>query len=359
MSAERRTLYWLAGLALFLAGLYVLRDVLLPFVVGMVLAYLLDPIADWLEAHGSPRWLAATLITLAALLALVAALMLVVPLLHKQIVDFGAELPRYMDMLRAHALSVLEMLQARLTPAELADLRQKIGAFAGPDAVAWAGKVLKSVWGGGVALFNLLSLVVITPIVTFYLLRDWDRMVATVDGWLPRRGGGTVREQAWRIDEALSGFIRGQSSVCFALGAFYAVGLTIVGVQFGLVIGVIAGLISFIPYLGASIGLVLGVGVALAQYGLAAEPAMAVGVFLVGQTLESYVLTPRWVGDKTGLHPVWLMFALMAGGALAGFTGLLVAVPVAAAVRVLALFAIERYKQSVLFEDDGTGDGAA
>ncbi|MPY69950.1 MAG: AI-2E family transporter [Alphaproteobacteria bacterium] len=358
MSADRRALYWLAGLALFLGALYVLNDVLLPFVVGLALAYLLDPVADRLETWRVPRGVAAALITVVAILIMVAAILLLIPLVQAQLVDLINELPRYMDTLREKFAAVLTELQTELSQEQMAKLREKAGAVAGTDGVAWLGKVLGSLWGGGMVLLNLLSLAVITPLVAFYLLRDWDHMIAKVDSWLPRNNRQTIREQARRIDEALSGFVRGQFSVCLALGIFYAVGLTLVGVKFGLVIGLVAGLISFIPYFGAAVGLVLSTGVALAQYGFSVQPLLAAIVFFVGQTLEGYVLTPRWVGGKTGLHPVWLIFALLAGGALAGFTGLLVAVPVAATIRVLAQFAIGRYKESALYADRGAGDGA-
>src|SRR5690606_17673853 len=180
---------------------------------------------------------------------------------------------------------------------------------------------------------------------------DWDHMIAKVDSWLPRRSAETIREQARQIDRALSGFIRGQLTVCLMLGIFYAVGLTLVGLNFGLVIGLVTGLISFVPYFGMLIGFAVGVGVALAQFSTWGPIAMVAGVFIIGQVIEGNFVTPRVVGSKVGLHPVWLIFALLAGGALAGFTGLLLAVPAAATIGVLTRFAVRRYRESEFYED--------
>ena len=199
-----------------------------------------------------------------------------------------------------------------------------------------------------------------TPIVAFYLLRDWDRVVASVDGWLPRRHADEIRSIAREIDGVLSGFLRGQFIVCLALAAFYGVGLSLVGLDFGLIIGISTGLLSFVPIFGMLIGFAVGVGVALAQFGPTLHVILVVVVFMVGQFLEGHVMTPRLVGSRVGLHPVWTIFALLAGGALAGFTGLLVAVPAAAAIGVVARHAIRRYLASAAFKrgsGPGTGDG--
>lgn len=353
MTAEKRALYWVAGLLLFAAVLYLLSGVLLPFVVGLGLAYLLDPIADLLERWGVPRGLAAGLITLVAVLAVIAAFLVLVPLLQQQILDLAREIPRYMDRLSETAMRLVQMLQSELSAEEMKALREKIAGLAGPDAMGFVGKLLGGLWGGGMALLNLISLLVITPIVTFYLLRDWDRMVAKIDGWLPRRSAETIREQARQIDRVLSGFIRGQLTVCLMLGIFYAVGLTLAGLRFGLVIGLVTGFISFVPYFGMLIGFAAGMGVAIAQFSSWEPIAMVAGVFVLGQVIEGNFVTPRVVGSKVGLHPVWLIFALLAGGALAGFTGLLLAAPAAATIGVLTRFAVQQYQQSELYDDPG------
>ena len=359
MTGERQTVYWLAGLAAVLAALYALSAILLPFVAGIAIAYLLDPVTDVLEKWRLPRWAAAALVTFGSILVVVAGVLLLIPLLQTQLLDFVERIPQYADLIRERAMRLLEFLQARLSAAEMDSLRAKIGAFAGRDAIAWLGGVLGGLWGGGVALLNVLSLMVITPIVTFYLLRDWDLLVARVDGWLPRRHVDVIREQMRLIDRTLSGFVRGQLMVCLMLGIFYAIGLTVVGLDFGLVIGLATGLVSFVPYFGMLAGFVVGIGVAVAQFGSWVPVALVAAVFVIGQFIEGNFITPRVVGNRIGLHPVWLIFALLAGGALFGFTGLLLAVPVAAVLGVLVRFSLERYLASETYRGRGPGGGTA
>jgi len=354
MTGERRTVYALVLLAILVLLLAALNEVLFPFVVGIALAYLLDPLADLLEHWRIPRSVAAGLITFLVVLAVVAAALLLVPLLQAQILEFAGRIPHYVELLRGRAMELMDLLRARLTPDEIEQIRRQIGGLATPDAMAWIGGALRRLWGGGVALINLLSLLVITPIVLFYLLRDWDRIVAAVDGWLPRDTADTIRAQVRAIDEVLSEFVRGQVSVCLLLGAFYAVGLMLVGLDFGFIIGFGTGLISFVPFFGMLIGFAAGIGVAFAQFSDWQPIAMVAGVFLVGQFLEGNFITPKLVGERIGLHPVWVIFALLAGGALFGFTGILLAVPAAAVVGVLGRFAIGRYKESAAY---GAGPG--
>jgi len=366
MVDNSRTPYWVAGFAVFLGLIYLLSDILLPFVAGIILAYLLDPIADFLERHHFPRWLAAGSITLFATAVVISSLLLLVPLLQTQIVDFAGRLPQYVEALREKAVVLLAMVQSHLSPEELASIRDKISGAAGPNALAWIGKLLTRLWGGGVALLNLLSLLVITPIVMFYLLRDWDNIIRTIDDWLPRRQAPLVRANVAEINKVMSGFLRGQFSVCVLLGIFYALGLTLVGLDFGLIIGFLTGLISFVPYFGMLTGFAIGLGVAIAQFSEWQSIAMVAGVFVIGQFLEGNFITPKLVGDRIGLHPAWLIFALLAGGALFGFTGILLAVPIAAVIGVLGRFSIQQYKLSTAYlgspdvgEDSQDGDGTS
>ncbi len=357
MTGERQTVYWLAGLAAFIGALYALSAILLPFVAGIAIAYLLDPVTDVLEKWRLPRWAAAALVTFGSIVVVVAGVLLLIPLLQTQLLEFVERIPQYADLIRERAVRLLEFLQTRLSAAEMDTLRAKIGAFAGRDAIAWLGGVLGGLWGGGVALLNVLSLMVITPIVTFYLLRDWDLLVARIDGWLPRRHLDVIREQMRLIDRSLSGFVRGQLMVCLMLGIFYAIGLTVVGLDFGLVIGLATGLVSFVPYFGMLAGFVVGIGVAVAQFGSWVPVALVAAVFVIGQFIEGNFVTPRVVGNRIGLHPVWLIFALLAGGALFGFTGLLLAVPVAAVLGVLVRFSLERYLAGEAYRGRGPGGG--
>jgi len=354
MSGERRTLYAIGLLVLVVWLLIALNEVLFPFVAGIALAYLLDPLADLLERWRVPRWAAAGIITFLVVLAVVAAALIIVPLLQAQILEFAGRVPHYVELLRARAIELMDLLRAQLTPEEIAQIRRQIGGMAAPDAIAWIGGGLRRLWGGGMALLNLLSLLVITPIVLFYLLRDWDKIIAAIDGWLPLDKAETIRGQVRAIDDVLSGFVRGQVSVCLLLGAFYAAGLVLAGLDFGLVIGFATGLISFVPYFGMLVGFAAGIGVAFAQFADWQPIAIVAGVFVVGQFLEGNFITPKLVGERVGLHPVWVMFALLAGGALFGFTGILLAVPAAAVIGVLGRFALGRYKQSAAY---GSGPG--
>jgi predicted PurR-regulated permease PerM len=214
-------------------------------------------------------------------------------------------------------------------------------------AFGWATGAIRKIWDSGMALFDVLSILFIAPVVSFYMLRDWPVMVHRVDSWLPRRNAKTIRRLVHQMDDALSGFVRGQAMVCVALGAIYAIALTVAGLNFGLFIGFTAGILSFIPYVGSLIGLASGLLVAWFQFdGELSRVALIAGIFAVGQFVEGNFLTPRLVGEKVGLHALWILFALMAGGALLGFTGVMIAVPVAAVTGVLVRFALQEYLQS-------------
>lgn len=348
MTAERKSLIWLAIALVGGLFIYETRGALTPFIAGMAVAYLLDPLADRLEALRCPRTVAVLIILGSFLAVIVIVAMILFPLLQAQIVELIARLPGYIQKLRDAAEPLLARFQASLSEDEIDKLRGALGNYAG-DIAGWLGQVAGGLWSGGLAVFNALSLVIIMPVVAFYLLRDWDRIVARIDALLPRDAAETIREQVGEIDNRLSGFLRGQASVCLALGTWYAVGLSIVGLDFGLLVGLGAGLISFVPYLGTGLGLVVGLGLAFSQYSEWLPIGLVAGVFAIGQILEGYVLTPRLVGERVGLHPVWVLFALMAGGALLGFTGVLLAVPAAAVIGVLVRFAIARYLQSPLY----------
>jgi predicted PurR-regulated permease PerM len=232
---------------------------------------------------------------------------------------------------------------------EAAFIQENVGTLVKQGA-SWIGTVLSGVWASGQALLSILSLLVITPVVAFYLLLDWDRMVAKVDNLLPRDHRDAIHGILVDIDTAVAGFVRGQGTLCLVLGLFYGISLTLAGLNFGLLIGLFAGFISFIPYVGSITGLILSVGVALVQFWPDWIPvAIVAGIFFAGQFLEGNILQPKLVGERVGLHPVWVMFALFAFGALFGFTGLLVAVPAAAAIGVVVRFALARYKDSELY----------
>lgn len=351
---RRQIFFWLAGAAILALFLYVFSDILLPFVAGMVLAYFLDPVADRLQRLGLSRFMATVVILITFLIVLVLAFVILIPVLATQMADFASKLPEY-----------LTRLQSLITSFDPKWLEQKFGVNAnglrdGLNSLLTSGfglltTVFTSIWSSGVALVSVVSLFVVTPVVAFYMLLDWDRMVAVIDSWVPRDNVATVRAIARDVNTATAGFVRGQGTLCLVLGAMYATGLTLTGLNFAILIGLFAGLISFIPYVGSLTGLVLAVGVAFVQFWPDWTMIVAVAVvFFIGQFIEGNILQPRLVGKSVGLHPVWLMFALFAFGALFGFVGLLIAVPASAAVAVLVRFAIARYLESPLYKGHAT-----
>ena len=350
---RRQIIFWLAAALILTLFLYLFSNILLPFVAGMVLAYFLDPVADRLQRLGLSRVMATVVILITFVVVLVLAFVILVPVLATQMSEFAGKLPEY-----------LTRLQALITSFDPQWLEQRFGVDAaslkeGLNSVLTSGfglltTVFTSIWSSGVALVSVVSLFVVTPVVAFYMLLDWDRMVTTVDSWVPRDHVETVRAIATDINTATAGFVRGQGTLCLVLGAMYAIGLTLTGLNFGILIGLFAGLISFIPYVGSMTGLVLAVGVAFVQFWPDWTMVVAVAaVFFVGQFIEGNILSPKLVGKSVGLHPVWLMFSLFAFGALFGFVGLLIAVPAAAAIAVLVRFAIARYLESPLYKGHG------
>ncbi len=340
---ERQIRFWLIGLACFLAALFLLRGVLLPFVAGMAVAYLLDPVCDRLESWGLSRTLATVVLTILFLLVSAVALLLLIPALAGQVGGLLELAPNFVEAARGQFTKLLALIETRLDPAILEQIRTAVEG-SGDRLIVWVTSLLGDLVSGGVALANLLSLLIITPVVAFYLLRDWDRIVERVDDWLPRAQVETIREQVREVDRTLAGFLRGQGTVCLILGVFYAIGLSVAGLHFGLVVGLIAGLLSFIPYVGAIVGLLLSVGLAAMQFDAWQDIAIVAGIFIVGQAVEGNFLTPKLVGEKVGLHPVWVIFGLLAGGSLFGFVGVLLAIPVAAVIGVGLRFALARYK---------------
>ncbi|KFB10509.1 hypothetical protein EL18_01546 [Nitratireductor basaltis] len=351
-------MFWLLGAAFLIAFLYVFSSILLPFLAGMVLAYFLDPVADRLEKIGLSRTAATVVILLAFLVTVTLALMLVVPVLSNQLADFLVRLPDYLSRLQALITNLDPEWFEQVLGVSEQELREGLTALLA-QGTGFVATLFKSIWTSGMAIVNLASLFVVTPVVAFYMLLDWDRMIERVDSWVPRDHVETVRQIARDINAATAGFVRGQGTLCLILGLYYAIGLTLVGLNFGLLIGFFAGLISFIPYVGSLVGLALSIGVAVVQfwpewYWVAAVAA----VFFSGQFLEGNILQPKLIGRSVGLHPVWLMFALFAFALLFGFVGLLIAVPAAAAIAVLVRFALARYLQSPLYGGESSGTSA-
>ena len=355
MTGERSDLrFWLIGAAVFAGLLVLLGDILMPFVAGMAVAYLLDPLVERLARRGVSRTLGTAIVLGLFFLLAIGLVLMLVPLLHTQIAAFAGRVPGYIERAKAAIGPLWDLTVSRVSDEDLKRLPELAGSHAG-QALQVALKFAGGLISGGGAVANLLSLIFITPLVAFYLLRDWPKVVGAIDRWLPRAQADTIREQLAAIDLTLAGFVRGQAMVCFALAVLYALGLGLIGLDFGLVVGVFAGLISFIPFVGTLVGGGLAVALGLAQFGLTAKLGMVAMVFVVGQALEGNVLTPKLVGDRIGLHPVWIILALLAGSALFGFLGVLLAVPAAAVAGVLARFALKRYLASSVYRGRGEG----
>ena len=347
MSSDLQWRVWgLAALG-FVALLWLLGDMLVPFVTGAAIAYFLNPVVSRLTGAGMPRALAVTLLMLAVIGVVVLAGLLIIPAVVTQMVQLTEAAPELLAQLQ-------EFLRARFPDSDALEDTVKSSLVAMGDTIRDRGAelaqgVLRSVSG----LVSTLIFLVITPVVAFYLLLDWPRVVEGADDLLPRQHAPVIRDLANDIDRSIAGFVRGQVTVCLILAAYYATALGLVGLQFGLAIGVIAGLISFIPYIGAIVGGVLAIGVALWQFwGEPGSIAAVLVIFAVGQLLEGNVLVPRIVGNSVRLHPVWLLFAVSAFGMLFGFTGMLVAVPLAASIGVLVRFGLAQYRDSRLYQPD-------
>ncbi len=339
----------LAGLVVAACvALYLFSSILLPFVAAACIAYFLDPPTTRLARLGMPRGVAAGIMIVALLAVMLLFALLLYPLLLAQIGLLVSRAPSYVVEIRNWAGDVVHRLQEGLGSDYVDEkLRDLVAGQAG-SMLGWVAGTLTRIVGSGFALFSVISLVVVTPVVAFYLLRDWRRAVARLDSWVPRRYAGVLRAQAREVDRILSAWLRGQAICCVLLAAFYAVGLTVVGLDLGLIVGMAAGLLSFIPYVGSVVGGVTSIALALAQFHWQGVTVVA-GVFVVGQLLEGYVIYPRFLGDRVELHAVWVIFALFAGGAAFGFLGVLLAVPVAAALGVLARFWLRRYLASPIY----------
>ncbi len=358
MNAQERSRRWqlMAIAAVIVYLIWLLGPVLMPFAVAAMLAYLGDPLADRLQRLGLNRIWAAAIVFVVLLIVVIGILLLLIPLISRQVENLLDNLPRYGDWAQNVAWP---WLQARLhldphtfdSDSLLAAFKTHIGSIGGVASVV-LGKVSRS--GVGIAMW--LTNLVLIPVVAFYLLRDWDRLVATVDRMLPRSLQPTIAHLARESDHILGAFVRGQLLVMLALGVFYGTGLGLVGLSVGLLIGMVAGLLSFVPYLGFIVGFVAAIIAALVQYGDWFHLLLVCGVFMLGQLLEGYVLVPKLVGDKIGLHPVAVIFAVLAGGYLFGFLGVLLALPAASVIMVLLRYLLERYRLSELYTEARSDD---
>lgn len=344
LPVRQQLISWGIAMAVILLALWALGNVLLPFIVGGAIAYFLDPVADRLQRAGLSRVGATVTISLVALLMAVLLVLAVIPTLVQQLTGLINAAPDIANRLQAFLIERFPELTdststARQTLAQIAQAIQAKG-----------GALAETLLSSAMSLVSAVIFIVVVPVVAFYMLLDWDHMVARVDSLLPRDHAPTIRKLGAEINAVLAGFVRGQLSVCLLLGTFYSVALMLAGLQFGLVVGAIAGAITFIPYVGSIVGGALAIGLALFQFwGDWLSIGLIAAIFAFGQFIEGNVLTPKLVGGSVGLHPIWLLFALSAFGSLFGFTGMLVAVPVAAAIGVFVRFGIGQYQASLLY----------
>jgi predicted PurR-regulated permease PerM len=345
-----QTRFYLIGFVVTVAILWVLRPILLPFVAGLAIAYFLNPVVDDLASRKIPRFLGALFVLagFAVIISLVA--LLILPLLQDQVGALINTIPDYTQRVHAHLIPWFDTWLARFSPDDVQKIRDAAGQYAG-NVASLVGRAIQSVVNGGLAILDVLALLIITPVVAFYMMRDWPKLAATVDSLLPRRHYDLIHAQLHEIDRTLSGFVRGQAMVCVCLGLVYGLGLTAAGLPYSAAIGVTAGILSFIPYVGTTFAWISSIALSLVQFEDLSHIVFVAVVLVSGHVLEAYILTPRLVGHRVGLHPVWILFALITGARLMGFTGVLIAVPLAAVLGVLIRFAVTQYKNSALYKD--------
>lgn len=341
-------------LGLLAAGLFLLwlfSTILTPFVLAGCIAYFLDPFATRLNRLGLSRGIAALLLVTALMALALLALLLLYPLVIAQVGTLLARLPSYVAGVGSAVQEALTALEQRFGP-EAFDTRLRDLAVSQIGAIlSFLGTSATRLIGGGYALFSVFTLVVVTPVVAFYLLRDWPRIMGRIESWLPRRSAATLRQLARDTDRVLSAWLRGQLLCCALLAGYYAVGLSAVGLELGLMVGLASGFLTFIPYVGSMTGLATALLLAIGQFGTWDGVGLVAAIFVTGQIVEGYIIYPRLLGDRVELHAVWVIFALFAGGVAFGFLGVLLAVPMAATLGVLARYWLRRYLESPLYLD--------
>jgi len=344
LTVQKQIKYWLCAAGALILLLWFLGDVLLPFVLGAIVAYFLNPVAEKLEQQGLSRVASTAIIAFVTALTFIVITLLVAPALVSQAINLFESSP---DLAKSFSTWLSKTFPSLLD--EGSTLQTSINSV-GDVVQQQGGDLLNTALDSAASIIDLIMLLIIVPVVAVYLLLDWHRMISTIDALLPREHAVSIRDLVSKIDKTLAAFVRGTFTVCLILGLYYAISLMLVGLEFGLVVGVVAGLISFIPYLGAILGGALAIGLALFQFWNDwISIAIVLAIFVVGQAVEGNVITPKLVGNSVGLHPVWLIMSLSVFGSLFGFLGLLVAVPIAAILGVLIRFLIDKYKQSKLF----------
>lgn len=349
-------MFWIIVFVVLAASLIFFSEILLPFAAGAVIAYLFQPLVNRMTRAGIARSVAAFAIVAMVSLLLIAIFALIVPPVLNQLGQLVQKAPSYVEQMRGYLLQhygqYIEPMRDQLGQQPAGQPKPDVSQQIAQNAAPWLASQLQGLVTSGLALFNSLALLFLTPVVAFFLLRDWNGMIEKIDKLLPRQDAPVIRQIAGEIDDTISAYLRGTLTVLLILSAFYMVALGLIGLNYGLLIGLGAGLISFIPYVGATAGFLVAGTVATAQFWPNyTSIGIVLGIFIIGQIIEGNVLTPKIVGDKVGVHPVWLIFALIASGYVLGFTGLLIAVPLAAAIGVLIRHAVQEYYDSDVYNE--------
>ncbi len=342
--------FWLIVMACFIGVLWIFKPILFPFLAGLAVAYFLEPVVDSLAKRKVPRWGGAIIVLSGFIFVVVSIFLLLWPLLHSQIGALINSLPEYIANLREHYLPDAQNWLAKFSPNDVEKIRDAATQSSG-EAVDWISHTAQRIVSGGFAFIDAVALSILTPVTAFHVLRDWNKLTKTIDGLIPRKHYTVIRQQMTEVDLTLSGFMRGQAIVCVILGCIYSIGLTANGLKYGATVGIIAGILTIIPYVGTVFGWATSLILAMVQFdGDWLRVGLVMAVFAVGHFFEAYILTPRFVGHRVGLHPIWILFALIAGVKLMGFTGVLIAVPTAAVIGVLVRFAVSQYKASTIYK---------
>ena len=345
---SKKQVFWVSLFLGLIFFLWLLKDSLLPFILAACLAYILDPLVDRLELYRVSRTWATIMVMVLGLGAIILIVLLILPLFQTQILLMGERIPYYTQVIQEQGMPFFDQVLLYLNIDNVASLRETITDYFG-SIMSWIGSVLSGLISGGFVVFDILMILIITPFVTFYLLRDWNRLTEGIDSFLPQDVAPVIREQFQEIHKTLMQFIFGQFLICVTLAVFYSGCLLWIGLDFALLIGVMSGVISFVPYIGTLFGFIVGIGFAYLQFGTVEIVLLTAAVFIFGNFVEGYILQPKLVGSSVGLHPVSVIFALVAGGTLLGFIGILLAVPVTAMIGVLVRFGLKRYLLSDFF----------
>lgn len=345
MMKNRQFWMWGGATVIFLGILYLIQGILMPFLTGLLVAYAMNPAVKYFEKWGISRTFATCIMIFSFFLLIGLFLFIAIPFIQTELLRLASRVPQYGDRILVTLQPYIDNASLYIKPEDTTRLRELASSYFG-DAITWGIKLLVKVLTSGLALANLLSLIVITPIVAFYFLRDWNKIIQAIDSWLPRPYEPTLRRLFTEMNNRIGAFARGQSLVCLLVGIYYVITLTLAHLDFSVVVGMVIGVIAFIPYVGALVGFMLSMGIAFSQFSDWTSIGIIAGIFVVGQTLEGYLFIPYFVGDRIGLHPVWVLFSLLVGGVLFGFIGILFALPIAAATGVLVRHLLEVYLKS-------------